>query len=64
MSIYAKNLLCEYKKEPVIDSKKIRFSWQVAAENEDRGRSVYQKAYQITISEISSETNIFDSLST
>lgn len=61
MSIYAKNLLCEYKKEPVIDSKKIRFSWQVAAENEDRGRSVYQKAYQITISEISSETNIFDS---
>lgn len=61
MSIYAKNLQCEYKKEPVIDTKNVRFNWQVAVENEDETMVVFQKAYQITISEIPSGKRIFDS---
>ena len=59
MSIYAKKLRCEYKNEPVIDSKNLRFNWQVAAVDETG--SIFQTAYQLAIKDASSEKLIFDS---
>ena len=59
MSIYAKKLQCEYKKEPVIDSKNLRFHWQVTAA--DEAGAIFQTAYRLTIKDVLSGKDIFDS---
>lgn len=61
MSIYPGKLRCEYKENPVIDSKQLRFNWQVLTDKVEIEHSIFQTAYRLMITEDITGQLVFDS---